>query len=65
MPFVIGSGKVQAIAKDGASQIGFWWGSCRFDWWCEGINYEMTGVRKRPFQQRGNAKQAHKGGRKK
>jgi hypothetical protein len=25
MPFVIGSGKVQAIAKDGASQIGFCW----------------------------------------
>jgi hypothetical protein len=25
MRFVIGSGKVQAIAKDGASQIGFWW----------------------------------------
>ncbi|WP_454805187.1 hypothetical protein [Paraburkholderia fungorum] len=46
MPFVIGSGKVQAIAKDSASRIGFWWAEADFDWWCEGINYEMSDAQK-------------------
>jgi hypothetical protein len=37
MLFVIGRGKMQAIAKDGARQIGFCWAVADFDWWCEGI----------------------------
>jgi hypothetical protein len=37
MRFVIGSEKMQKIAKHGARGIGFWWAAFIFTWRCEVI----------------------------